>query len=158
MTFGTFAPIANSKSDNKVFGGRDNNQVGDVFMGLFAGARQSKGGKDIYVFIDEVDGVETIIFGCHSIQQGLVESGAKVGSRVAIQLAGRFLSSAKAKCGAGKTVVQYQVQVDPNYSPNEAAQQAIAAIMGGVAAAPKPKPSFGSFSAAPATAKKSSPF
>jgi hypothetical protein len=155
MTFGTFAPIAQA-SNNKVFGGRDNNQVGDVFLGLFAGVRQSKGGKDIYVFIDEEDGVETIIFGCQSVEQGLISAEAKSGSRVAIQLAGRFETTAKAKCGAGKTVVQYQVQVDPNYEPNEAAQQAIAAVMGSSQKAPaaKPKPSFGSFAAT----KKPSPF
>lgn len=162
MTFGTFAPIAASRSNNKVFGGRDNNQVGDVFMGIFAGVRLSKAGKEIYVFIDETDNVETLIFNCQSLQQGLVNAGANIGSRVAIQLAARFESSAKSRCGAGKIIVQYQVQCDPSFVANDEVKQAIAAIMGNSQQPAKPaapaKPAgFGSFAAAPAT-KKPSPF
>jgi hypothetical protein len=167
-TFGTFAPIATQSANNKVFAGRDNNQIGDVFMGIFAGVRLSKAGKEIYVFIDETDNVETLIFNCQSLQQGLVNAGANIGSRVAIQLASRFESSAKSRCGAGKTIVQYQVQCDPEFVADDEVKQAIAVIMGSSAPAAKPaapaKPAgFGSFakpaaSAPAAQSKKPSPF
>ena len=162
MTFGTFAPIAASQSNNKVFAGRDNNQVGDVFMGTFAGVRLSKAGKEIYVFIDETDNVETLIFNCQSLQQGLVNAGASIGSRVAIQLAARFESSAKSRCGAGKTIIQYRVQCDQSFVANDEVKQAIAVTMGNSQQPAKPsapaKPAgFGNFAAAAAT-KKQSPF
>ncbi len=148
MAFGTFSPIV-AQSNNKVFGGRDNNQVGDVFMGIFAGVRVSKSGKEIYVFIDETDNMETIIFNCQSLQQGLLDSGANIGSRVAIQLAGRFESSAKSKCGAGKIIVRYQVQCDPEFVITDSVRQMVHNVMSKVSepqSQAKPQaPKFGTF-------------
>lgn len=160
MTFGTFAPVEVKSSDNRVFGGRDKNQVGDVFMGYFAGSRFSKGGKEIYVFIDETDNVETLIFRVLNLEEGLIEAGAKIGSRVAIQLSGRFTTTAQAKCGAGKIMVQYKVQCDPSFVANDELKQAISTLMGSTApvvTAPKKPSGFGSFAAAP-TASKPNPF
>lgn len=165
MTFGTFAPIAASQSNNKVFGGWEMNQVGDVFMGIFAGVRLSKGGKEIYVFIDETDNVETLIFRVLNLENGMVSAGVQVGSRVAIQLSARFTTTAKAKCGAGKMMVEYKVQCDPNFVVTDEVKQAIAVIMGNPQqpaskpAAPAKPAGFGNFTAAPAAAtKKPSPF
>ena len=68
--FGVFAPI--QVSNNVVFGGRDSNQVGDVLFGVYCGVKKSQKDKDLYIFLDEVNGYrETIIFGCVSIKSAL---------------------------------------------------------------------------------------
>jgi len=139
MTFGTF------KSFNSVvFAGRDNNQVGDVLMGIYCGVKKNDNGTDLYTFLDEKNEFkETIIYGNVSIANAISgkawdESAKKMvvknkpivsGTRVAIQLAARRPSTKDDKCGPGKTIVRYAIQCDPSYKLDPALKPLIAAAM-----------------------------
>lgn len=126
--FGVFAPI--QVSNNVVFGGRENNQIGDVLIGIYCGMKQSQKGAELYMFLDEVNGYrETIIFGCTSIKEALngkswcnttkrmtqQAPAVQPGNRIAIQMSGRRDSTAKDKCGVGKVMCYYSLQLDSSF-------------------------------------------
>ena len=113
------APKVATSNNGRIFGGRENNQVGDTLTGIFAGVTEPMGSFKVvgYIFLDESANYEKVmIFGCESLKKQM--SYYQIGDRIQVTIEARFIGSAKSMV-PGKTVVIYDVQVDETYEPTQ---------------------------------------
>jgi len=113
------APKANNGNGGyPAFGGRENNQIGDSFIGIFAGltAPSKEYNKQHYIFLDEnKDYAPLIVFSCKSIDEQMPYY--QIGDRIQVTLTGRFEGTKG--LAKGKMIVQYDVQVDDSFEPTQ---------------------------------------